>query len=43
MAWRDGAFALRVTPLRERDAGERPFFERNWPDYLTGAIYEASD
>jgi len=26
-------------PRRER--GERPFFERNWPDFLTGAIFDS--
>ena len=39
---RDGAgFAVTTTPLRARPGGERPFFEANWPDYLTGAIYGA--
>ena len=33
------SFAIGVRPTREIDRGERPFFERNWPDYLTGAIY----
>jgi hypothetical protein len=26
--------------LRARDRGRRPFFERDWPDFLTGAIFE---
>ena len=38
---RDGdALVLRTRPLRRRGDGERPFFERDWPDFLTGAIYE---
>lgn len=32
-------FALQTRLLRPRARGERPFFERNWPDYLTGRIY----
>jgi len=32
-------FAIRKRPLRALDADEKPFFERDWPDYLTGAIY----
>ena len=33
------AFAIGVRPIRKLDRKERPFFERNWPDFLTGAIY----
>jgi succinate dehydrogenase/fumarate reductase flavoprotein subunit len=36
------AFACEVRPIRRRDRGERPFFERNWPDFLTGAIYDGA-
>jgi succinate dehydrogenase / fumarate reductase flavoprotein subunit len=37
---RDGErFAIRTRSLRHEGRGERPFFERNWPDFLTGAIY----
>jgi hypothetical protein len=25
--------------LRTLDASDKPFFERDWPDFLTGAIY----
>ena len=32
-------FAVRTRSLRHEEGGERPFFERNWPDFLTGAIY----
>jgi succinate dehydrogenase / fumarate reductase, flavoprotein subunit len=31
---------IRTRSLRTNEGGERPFFERNWPDFLTGAIYE---
>ncbi len=34
------AFAIRTRPLRTLDPAEKPFFERDWPDYLTGAIYD---
>ena len=27
-------------PVRRRDRGDKPFFERDWPDFLTGAIYD---
>ena len=33
-------FACAARPVRRRDRDERPFFERDWPDFLTGAIYE---
>ena len=33
-------FANRRRALRTRDRAERPFFERNWPDQPTGAIYD---
>jgi succinate dehydrogenase / fumarate reductase, flavoprotein subunit len=33
-------FVIRTRSLRQNESGERPFFERNWPDFLTGAIYE---
>jgi succinate dehydrogenase / fumarate reductase, flavoprotein subunit len=33
-----GAFALSERENRSLD-GERPFFERDWPAWLTGAIY----
>lgn len=33
-------FLIRTRPLRLHEHGERPFFERNWPDFLTGAIYD---
>ncbi|MDR3496921.1 MAG: FAD-binding protein [Ancalomicrobiaceae bacterium] len=38
---RDGqGFSIRTLPLRRLDGEDRPFFERNWPDFLTGAIYD---
>lgn len=33
-------FAIRTRPLRVLDRSDKPFFERNWPDFLTGAIYD---
>ena len=33
-------FVIRTRSLRVSVPGERPFFERNWPDFLTGTIYE---
>jgi succinate dehydrogenase/fumarate reductase flavoprotein subunit len=35
----DNGFELHTRSLRGVDQGERPFFERHWPDFLTGAIY----
>jgi len=37
----DGRFACAARPVRRRDRNDEPFFERDWPDFLTGAIYEA--
>ena len=33
-------FVIRTRSLRQNERGGRSFFERNWPDFLTGAIYE---
>jgi succinate dehydrogenase / fumarate reductase flavoprotein subunit len=33
-------FVCEARPIRRRDRGYRPFFERDWPDYLTGAIHD---
>jgi succinate dehydrogenase flavoprotein subunit len=33
-------FICEARPIRRRDRGYRPFFERDWPDYLTGAIHD---
>lgn len=33
-------FVIRTRSLPLNERGERPFFERNWPDFLTGTIYE---
>lgn len=36
----DGSeFVVRSRPVRRREPGDRPFFERDWPGFLTGAIY----
>jgi succinate dehydrogenase/fumarate reductase flavoprotein subunit len=33
-------FACEARPIRRRDRDDRPFFERDWPDYLTGVIHD---
>ena len=33
-------FVCETRPVRRCDRDCRPFFERNWPDYLTGAIHD---
>jgi hypothetical protein len=35
-------FVCETRPIRRRDRGYRPFFECDWPDYLTGAIHDPS-
>jgi succinate dehydrogenase / fumarate reductase flavoprotein subunit len=35
-------FVCETRPIRRRDRNFHPFFERDWPDYLTGAIHDAS-
>jgi succinate dehydrogenase / fumarate reductase, flavoprotein subunit len=37
-----GAFVCTTHPIRRRDRNDQPFFERDWQDYLTGAIYDPS-
>jgi succinate dehydrogenase/fumarate reductase flavoprotein subunit len=37
---RDGAFTLAERPNRAMGQSGRPFFERDWPTWLTGAIYD---
>jgi succinate dehydrogenase / fumarate reductase flavoprotein subunit len=34
------AFVCETQPIRRRDRDYRPFFERDWPDYLTGAVHD---
>lgn len=38
-----GEFRLSVRLNRANDLSERPFFERDWPAWLTGAIYALGD
>jgi hypothetical protein len=33
-------FTCGARPVRRRDRAHRPFFERDWPDFLTSAIFE---
>jgi len=40
--FRDGTIDCEPRPIRRRDRDYRPFFERDWPDYLTGAIHDPS-
>ncbi|THD42624.1 MAG: FAD-binding protein [Bradyrhizobium sp.] len=37
---RDEAFVCEPRPIRKRNRNDSPFFERDWPDYLTGAIHD---
>jgi succinate dehydrogenase / fumarate reductase, flavoprotein subunit len=34
-----GKFVCETRPIRRCDRGYTPFFERDWPDFLTGAIH----
>ncbi len=33
-------FICGTRPVRRHDRSQRPFFERDWPDFLTGAIFD---
>jgi len=35
-------FVCETRPIRRRDRASMPFFERDWPDFLTGAIHDPS-
>ena len=35
----EGGFRISERPVRSLDPSARPFFERDWPAWLTGAIY----
>ena len=37
-----GAFVCEPRPIRRRNRDAKPFFERDWPDFLTGAIYDGA-
>ena len=39
LAFRDGRFHVSERQIRTIDPSARPFFERDWPAWLTGAIY----
>jgi succinate dehydrogenase / fumarate reductase flavoprotein subunit len=39
--WDGSQFVMQTRALRRRKRGERPFFERHWPDFLTGAIFHS--
>ncbi len=38
----DGALALRTRPNRVFNETDKSFFERDWPDWLTGRIYDSA-
>ena len=35
-----GAVVCEPRPIRRLNFGDKPFFERDWPDFLTGAIHD---
>jgi succinate dehydrogenase/fumarate reductase flavoprotein subunit len=35
-----GTFVCEARPIRRRDRDDKPFFERDWRDFLTGAIHD---
>ncbi len=35
-----GSFVCEARPIRRLNRGDKPFFERDWPDFLTGAIHD---
>jgi succinate dehydrogenase / fumarate reductase, flavoprotein subunit len=37
----DGAFVCDARPVRRLNRDDKPFFERDWPDFLTGAIHDS--
>lgn len=39
LRFEDGAFRITERAVRSNDMTARPFFERDWPAWLTGAIY----
>jgi succinate dehydrogenase / fumarate reductase, flavoprotein subunit len=40
---RDGGFHIAERAIRSNDQTSRPFFERDWPAWLTGAIYRQGE
>lgn len=43
LAYREGGFGIAERKIRSIDAAARPFFERDWPAWLTGAIYRQGE
>ena len=41
LRWDGAAFSIEERPIRQREDLSKIFFEKNWPDYLTGGIFEA--
>jgi succinate dehydrogenase flavoprotein subunit len=40
LRYTSGAFVCEARPIRRLGFDDKPFFERDWPDFLTGAIYD---
>ena len=40
MRYEGDGFVCETRPIRRRDRASMPFFERDWPDFLTGAIHD---
>jgi hypothetical protein len=36
-----GGFVCEARPIRRRNREDKPFFERDWPDFLIGAIHDS--
>jgi succinate dehydrogenase/fumarate reductase flavoprotein subunit len=39
LRWENGRFLISTRPNRTLDEGTGPFFERDWPDWLTGQVF----
>ncbi len=40
VVWREGeGFVCETRPIRRRDRARRAYFERDWPEFLSGGIY----
>ncbi len=37
--WEGGRFVCETRPIRRRDRARTAYFERDWPEFLSGAIY----
>ena len=39
----DGEFRITTRPNRRLDPSQKPFFERDWPAWLTGAVFDVQE